>query len=109
MKVAHVVDLRQRQELLPAHAEWVLAQAADFEPPRVEWNGGAVAKIEHGPVRHLPLADRKLRHAVPVSGTTALGWTALERNVDTICTQLPLTLNVAQAFADEVLVVHHCT
>ena len=47
MKVADIVDLRQRIELLPRKVGWPGDGTVDFEPPFRERDGRLHAEIEH--------------------------------------------------------------
>jgi hypothetical protein len=73
VEVARVLDLRERLELLPRERERVFDEASDLELPRLERDLRDVAEVEHGPVLHLALTYRQLRHPVAVRGAFALG------------------------------------
>ena len=59
VKVAHILELRQGQELLPVQSDRVLDQAVDFQLPIVERDFRLKAQVEHGEIVHLPLAGRE--------------------------------------------------
>src|SRR5581483_3003926 len=82
VEVAHVVDLRQREEWLPGQRDGVLDESAYLELPRRGGHVRRFAEIEDGPVLHFVLPDRELRHAVPIRGSAALRLLADELHVD---------------------------
>ena len=82
VKVADVVGLRQREELIPRQRERILDQSADLELPGLEIDLRLFAEIEHGPVLDLVLADRQLRHPVTIRRSAAFGRLSAKSNVD---------------------------
>ena len=101
VKVADVVGLRQREELVPRQRERILDQAADLELPGLEIDVRLLAEIEHRPVLDLVLADRQLRHAVAVRRAAAFGRLSAELDVDGALVERDLPLDVFLAAFDE--------
>jgi DNA-binding response OmpR family regulator len=67
MEIAHVLELWQLEEPVPAERDRVFNMSMDFQFPFVERDFGADAEVEDGEIMHLMLARRK-----PVLGTD--GW-----------------------------------
>ncbi len=106
VEIAHVIHLWQCEKLLPGEHKWVLARAADLEPPIGRGDGWHVAEIEHGPIRDLPLANRQLRHAVTIRRSRSRRGEPLESHVHSFAMQLALAPDVAKPLLDEVVHNH---
>ena len=102
VKIADVVDLRQREKLFPVERERILNEAADFELPIVQRDFRLLAQVEHGPVLYFVLADREVRHPVPVRVARALRPFAGELNVHDAFVQGNLTLDVPLSPFDKI-------
>jgi hypothetical protein len=74
------------------------------EPPVTRRYVREIAKVENGPIGYSALANRKLRHPVPVHRSGALRLHARESDVDAFPVQLSLTLDIAEALVDQA----HC-
>src|SRR6185503_2257126 len=92
VEVADIVSLRQLEELWPGQTDWVVAEAADLETPRVERDVRGIAEVEDRPVRNLTLSEGQFRHAVPVARAAAVRGPAVEGDVDALLVQLALAL-----------------
>jgi hypothetical protein len=101
MEIADVLGLGKFEELRPRQRERILAAPANFEPPGIGGDDRGIPEIEDRPVRHRPLSDRQLGHAVAILRSRALRGPALERHVDTFLVQRALPLNVTKPFVDE--------
>src|SRR5215468_8105461 len=66
VEVADVLDLGERQEILPSQGQRMLDEPGYLELPILQGNVGLLAKVEHWPVFHFVLANRQLRHPVIV-------------------------------------------
>jgi hypothetical protein len=62
VEITDVVDLRQREELLPREAEGIVDESPDLELPGVEGDVRHLAEVEDGPVLDLMLTDRPKLH-----------------------------------------------
>src|SRR5262249_48331758 len=93
-KVADVVDLREREEVVPLQREGMLDEAADLERPLVERNVGLLAEVEHGPVLDLMLTNGQLRHPVAVARAAALGRATGELDIHRALVEANLPLNI---------------
>ena len=82
VKVADVVGLRQREEIIPGQGEWILNQSTDLEFPGLEIDLRLFAEIKDGPVLDLVLAGRQLRHPVSIRRAAAVGRLSAKSNVD---------------------------
>ena len=59
VKIAHILELWQSQELLPVQGNRIFYFAVDFQFPLFEPNLRPEAQVEYGEVMDLPLARRK--------------------------------------------------
>jgi hypothetical protein len=66
VEVADVVYLRQREELVPVESNRILDVAPDLERPRGQVDRRQISKVQHRPVPHFVLTDRKARHAIAI-------------------------------------------
>src|SRR3954453_10065297 len=84
----------------------MLDEPADLELPLGERHLGLFAEIEHRPVLHFVLTNRKLRHAVTVPRPASLRRPSDELDVDGTLVELNLPLNIFLAPFDEIVFVH---
>ncbi len=101
MKIAHVLGLREGEEVVPGQRYGVLYKAADLELPLLQINFRHIAEIENRPIPDDVLSDRELRHAVAIRRTGAHHRTRRGIDVDGFGMQLLLALDVAKATLDE--------
>ena len=106
MKITDVIHLRQRGELTPRERERVVDATADVQRPAFERHGRLLAEVEHGPVLHLVLSDRKLRHPVPIRRSVSLRRAPGEVDVHRALVELNLPLNIFLPPLDEVVSMH---
>src|SRR5688572_20787868 len=59
MKIADVLELRERIELLPIQRDGIFNEAVDFKLPLVERDHGMNTEVEHGPILNELLARRQ--------------------------------------------------
>src|SRR5580704_1682676 len=82
VKVAHVVDVRKRQEVVPGKREWLLDASGHFEPPRGQCDVRLFPEVEHRPVLDLMLTDWKPRQAMTIPRPGPFGGLSAELHVD---------------------------
>src|SRR5439155_5536809 len=102
VKIADLVDLGQREQLIPVQRERIFHRALDLEGPLLHRDVRLFAKIQHRPILHFVLADGQLRHAVAIRGPVALGRLSAKPDIDSALVELDLTLNVLPPALDEV-------
>ena len=81
MKVADIVDLRQRKKIVPCQREGILNQSTDLELPSLEMHLRLFAQIQYWPVPDLVLTDRQLGHAVSIRWSPTFRRLAAKSNV----------------------------
>ena len=103
VKVADVLGLRQREELIPGERERIVDEAADVELPLCRRHVRLLPEIEDGPVLHLVLTDWQLRHPMPIRRAAAFRLHARELHVHRALVDFDLTLNVATTPLDQIV------
>src|SRR5438067_556495 len=106
MKIADILGLRQREELRPRQRQRILDEPAEFELPRLDGDVRVLAEIEHGPVLHFVLSDRKPRHAVAVRLTSPRRLETGEFDVDRALVERDLPRDIFLTAFDEVTHEH---
>ena len=103
VKVADVLGLRQREELIPGERERIVDEAADVELPLCRRHVRLLSEIEDGPVLHLVLTDWQLRHPMLIRRAAAFRLHARELHVHRALVDFDLTLNVAATPLDQIV------
>ena len=107
MKVARVVNLRQRKKFFPVERKRILDESSDLQLPAAQIDIGLLAQIEDWPIPYFVLANRKSRHPVPVRRSGAFRRQAFELHVHPVLVERDLSLNVLLAAFDEISFVRH--